>query len=241
MKGVILRFHPEARIVDLCHQVAPYDLTGACLTLAASYRYFPEGTVHVVVVDPGVGGARRAILAEADQWLFLAPDNGVLELVYQRHSARVRALRVEEFGLHPVSKTFHGRDVFAPAAGWLAQGTPAEQLGDPIENFVRLSLPRPQQAGLRRWEGVVLKVDHFGNLVTNFEPSDLPPAFLMTIGEAEVRTLRPTYEDAAPGELFAIIGSAGYVEISMNQASAAAALDARAGTAVEIVDRGVIE
>jgi S-adenosylmethionine hydrolase len=241
MKGVILRCHPGARIVDLCHLVEPYDLTGACLTLAASYSYFPPGTVHVVVVDPGVGGPRRAILAEAGEWLFLAPDNGVLELVYRRHAARVRELRHEQFALEPLSHTFHGRDVFAPAAGLLAKGTPAEELGDPIQDFVRLPLPGPRPIAGQGIEGIVLKVDRFGNLITNLQPGDLPPAFVLTVGEAKVRTLRPAYEDAAPGEMFTIIGSSGYVEISINQGSAADAAQAGAGSVVEVVSGGVVE
>ena len=129
VKGVILAENPAARIVDLCHQIEPYDLVGAALAVAASYPYFPQGTVHVVVVDPGVGSARRAILAEAAGDLFLSPDNGVLELIYQRHKHVVRALWTEKFALEPTSNTFHGRDVFAPAAALLSKGTRPNLLG----------------------------------------------------------------------------------------------------------------
>ena len=240
MKGVILRHVPQAQIVDLCHGIEPYDVLGASLLLAASYSYFPPGTVHVVVVDPGVGGARRAILAEAGEWRFVAPDNGVLEMVYQRHRHRVWALRTERFALQPASHTFHGRDIFAPAAAWLLEGTPLDQLGDEIEDFVRLDVPRPRAVGPLT-TGLVLRVDHFGNLITNLQPADLPPAFLITIGETSIQTLRPSYEDAAPGELFAIIGSSGLVEISMNRASAAAAAGAQAGAKVEVLERGAVE
>ena len=239
LKGVILGFNPEARIVDLCHQVEPYDVVGACFTLATSYAYFPPGTVHVVVVDPGVGGARRPILAEAGSWLFLAPDNGVLELVYQRQPHRVRALKPEGFALKPLSNTFHGRDIFAPAAGLLSQGVPPERLGEPIEDFTRLDLPRPRPAGPGVLQGVVLKVDRFGNLITNLQPSDLPTVFVITVGEAQVRVLRPFYEAAAPGEMFAITGSSGYLEISMNQASAAEVAGVGAGAPIEVADPGL--
>ena len=235
VKGVILGVNPQARIVDLCHQIEPFDLIGGCLTLAASYSYFPPETVHVVVVDPGVGSARRAIAARAGSWLFVAPDNGVLELIYQRHPHRVWSLRAEEFALKPISNTFQGRDVFAPAAGLLSKGVAAEQLGDPVDDFVRLEIPRPRQVAPGRRQGVVLKVDRFGNLITNFQPGDLPAGFCLSVGKAQVRSLRPSYAAAAPGEIFAIAGSSGYLEISIQEASAAAATGARAGTAVELI------
>ena len=234
MKGVILRHNPAARIVDLCHQIEPYDLVGAALTLAASYPYFPEGTVHLVVVDPGVGAARRVIAAEAAGSLFLAPDNGVLEVVYQRHRHVVWALRTEEFALQPTSNTFHGRDVFAPAAALLSQGTSSAQLGALLEDYVRLDIPRPRRLDAERLEGSVLKVDRFGNLITNLEPADLPPAFQIAIGGARIAALHPNYAAAATGQVFAIQGSSGYIEISMKQASAAATLGAGPGTPLEV-------
>jgi hypothetical protein len=232
VKGVILGVNPTAQIVDLCHQVEPYDVLGACLALAASYPYFAAESVHVVVVDPGVGSARRAIAVEADGRVFLAPDNGVLELVYRRHRHRVFALRVEEFALRPLSYTFHGRDVFAPAAGVLSKGTPPERLGDPIGDYARLDFPVPRPAGPARVEGVVLKVDRFGNLVTNFPVADLEERLRLVISNVRIETLRTSYAGAARGEIFAIAGSSGYLEISMNQASAAEALGARRGTPV---------
>ncbi len=234
MKGVILRRHPQARIVDLCHGIEPYDLLGAALTLAAAYPYFPEGAVHVVVVDPGVGSARRALVAEAAGSLFVAPDNGVLELVYQRHPHLVRALRTELFALQPTSQTFHGRDVFAPAAAMLARGTPADSLGEPILDYRRLDLPSPRRLEPHRLQAQILKADRFGNLITNLRPSDLPAAFEIAIGPARITVLRPNYAAAAEGEIFAIQGSSGYIEISMRQASAAQALGAGAGTVVEV-------
>jgi S-adenosylmethionine hydrolase len=238
VKGVILGINPEARIVDLCHQIEPYDLVGAAITLAASYRYFPPGTVHLVVVDPGVGSERRAIVAEAGSWLFVAPDNGVLELVYQRHPHRVWSLRTEEIALQPVSNTFHARDIFAPASARLSLGAAPEQIGDRIHDFVRAEIPCPRQSGPRTRQGVVLKVDRFGNLITNFQPADLPTSFLITVGDARIQTLRSSYAAAAPGEVFAIAGSSGFLEISTNQGSAAAATGVRRGAMVEVVDTG---
>jgi S-adenosylmethionine hydrolase len=241
MKAVILSLNAEAQIVDLCHQIEPYDLLGAALCLGASYTYFPAKTVHLVVVDPGVGSSRRAIVAEAGSWLFVAPDNGVLELIYQRHPHKVWALRTEEFALRPTSQTFHGRDIFAPAAALLSKNTQPSQLGDPIDDFVRLTIPRPASLGSGNRRGTVLKVDRFGNLITNLQLSDLPGKFLLKVGDAQVKTLRPSYAAAAPGEVFLIAGSSGYLEISMNQGSAAEATGAKAGAAIEMVDTGIPE
>ena len=234
VKGVILRCNPQARIVDLCHQIEPYDRVGAALTLAASYPYFPEGAVHVVVVDPGVGSARRALVAEAAGSLFVAPDNGVLELVYQRHPHVVRALRTETFALQPTSQTFHGRDVFAPAAALLSRGSDPGGLGERIQDYQRLDLPRPRRLDPQRLEGRILKADRFGNLITNLHPADLPAAFQIVVGGARIATLQPDYASAGDGEVFAIQGSSGYIEISIKQASAAQALGAGPGTALEV-------
>ena len=241
MKGVILGINPGVHIVDLCHQVEPYDILGGALTLAAAYSYFPPRTVHVVVVDPGVGTSRRPIAAEAGSWLFVAPDNGVLELVFRRHAAKVWSLRAGQFALKPTSSTFHGRDVFAPAAALLAQGAAPGELGNPVDDFVRLAIPEPRVVSARLKEGVVLKVDRFGNLITNLPVEDLPAGFAVTVGEAQIQTLRPSYAAGAPGEVFLIAGSSGYLEISMNQGSAAEATSARAGSLVVMADSGVKE
>lgn len=241
MKGVILGINPNARIVDLCHQVDAYDVLGAALILAAAYSYFPPRTVHVVVVDPGVGSLRRPIAAEAGPWLFVAPDNGILELVFRRHAPKVWSLRIDEFALKPTSSTFHGRDVFAPAAALLSQGVAPGRIGDPIEDFVRLAIPEPRPVSPKVREGVVLKVDRFGNLITNLPVEDLRSGFVVTVGETQIQTLRPSYAAGAPGEVFLIAGSSGYLEISMNQGSAAEATGVRAGAVVTMADSGVKE
>src|SRR5262249_50385705 len=226
VKGVILGSNPDARLVDLSHAVEPFDVVGACLTLAASYSYFPAGTVHLVVVDPGVGSSRRPIAARAGSWLFVAPDNGVLELVYPRHRAAAWSRAANHSALQPISNPFHARDIFAPAAALLSKGTPPERLGDPIDDFARLGIPRPRPLASRRLEGIVLKVDRFGNLITNFRQDDLPTRFTITVGEALVQTLRHSYAPAAPREIFALSGRSGYLENSLNQGSAAEATSA---------------
>jgi len=174
LKGVILKINPDVTIVDISHDVTPYDLLDGALTIGSSYAYFPPRTIHVVVVDPGVGTARRPLLVTGDTQYFVAPDNGVLSLVYEREAnILVRHANVEHYYLQPVSKTFHGRDVFAPVAAWLAKGSQASAMGEEITDYKKFAMPKPKSAdGLSK--GVVLRVDSFGNLITNFRPEDLP-------------------------------------------------------------------
>ena len=174
LKGVILKIQPEAQIVDINHSVLPYDVLDGALSIGAAYRYFPARTVHIVVVDPGVGTPRRPIIATANNQYFVAPDNGVLSVVYGRENpVLVHHVTSEHYFLRPVSATFHGRDIFAPVAAWLTKNWQTEAFGEVIEDFTRFAVPKPkaQQGALR---GAVLRVDHFGNLMTNFTSEDLP-------------------------------------------------------------------
>ncbi len=242
MKGVILNINPAAEIVDICHAVQSYDVLEGALTLAQAYAYFPAGTVHLVVVDPGVGTARRPIVVDTGRYQFVAPDNGVLSLVYEREErVTVRHVTAEHYFLQPVSATFHGRDIFAPVAGWISKGIDLPKLGDEITDYVRFTLPRPKSAGDKTVKGVVLRVDKFGNLITNFTAEDLKEfspggasAFRMAVGKGEVRALRDTFAAGAPGEVFAIVGSTGFVEIVTNRGSAAHALGANKGSEVTV-------
>src|SRR6266478_1553097 len=174
LKGVILKINPDVTIVDISHDVTPYDLLDGALTIGSSYPYFPPRTIHVVVVDPGVGTERRPLLVSGQNQYFLAPDNGVLSGVFEKEETfLVRHLTAEHYFLHPVSNTFHGRDVFAAVAGWLSKNWQPGSMGEEITDFKRFALPRPKEAdGLLK--GVVLKVDSFGNLITNFREEDLP-------------------------------------------------------------------
>jgi hypothetical protein len=247
VKGVILNIAPEAEIVDISHSVKPFDVLDGAFTIAQAYSYFPAGTVHLVVVDPGVGTARRPLLANTERQRFVAPDNGVLSLVYSREQrCRVHHITAEHYYLQPVSQTFHARDVFAPVVAYLAKGVPPEKFGEAVEDFSRLELPQPTVVNPRTLRGVVLKVDHFGNLITNLTPQNAaplfqtpPPPFRIVVGKQEIRSLKAAYADGAPGELFAILGSTGHLEIAARQASAARALGAVAGTgaglAVDVV------
>jgi S-adenosylmethionine hydrolase len=243
MKGVILDVHPQARIFDICHSVQAFDVLDGALTIAQSYRYFPSETIHVVVVDPGVGSQRRPILVTTERHLFIAPDNGVLSLVYEREERlSVRHITSEHYFLQPVSATFHGRDVFARVAGYLSKGVETQKFGDEITDFVRFAAPKPKAINERMLRGVVLKVDKFGNIVTNITPAeapalfqDEPPSFKIMVGSNEIAKINHSYAEGAPGEPFGILGSMGFLEIAINRGSAAQALGAQKGTEIGIM------
>jgi S-adenosylmethionine hydrolase len=225
MKGVILSICPEAHIADISHGVAPFAITEGAFLIAQVYRYFPKKTVHVVVVDPGVGTIRRPILLEAAGQYFIAPDNGVLAMVYAREKHKIRAITNDKFFLKPVSLTFHGRDIFAPVAAHMAAGAAPPRIGKRIEDYVRPSFEKPQPSGKRSWSGRVLHIDRFGNIITNFHVDDFPDLargpFRVTLGTRHVDRLARNYAERPPGELFVIAGSSGYLEVSVNQGSAA--------------------
>ncbi|HEX4996986.1 MAG TPA: SAM-dependent chlorinase/fluorinase [Terriglobia bacterium] len=231
MKGVILGLASAANIVDLTHDIPSYDIQGGAFALASAVRHFPEGTVHVVVVDPGVGGARFPIAAERGGQRFVGPDNGVLSLALGMLEGEMAAHRIanESWFRHPVSQTFHGRDIFAPTAAHLALGEPVSAAGPRIGAIAQLTPPGNQGRGAR-----VLNIDKFGNIVTSLRPGELGRGFGLRIGGREVRGLLSSYEDAPTGELFAIEGSAGFVEISLKEDSAALALSVRRGAQIEV-------
>jgi S-adenosylmethionine hydrolase len=242
VKGVILNLCPDAELIDISHAVDAFDILDGALTIASAYSYFPAGTVHLVVVDPGVGTARRPIIATANQHRFVAPDNGVLSLIYDREErVHVHHVTADHYFLQPISQTFHARDVFAPVAASLAKGVEADKLGSEIQDFVRLPLPQPHAMAQNAIRGQVLKVDRFGNLITNLTPQLLPallqpvpPAFKITIAGREISALCSAYGQGAPGHLFAILGSMGYFEIAANQASAAQMLGAGKGAEINL-------
>src|SRR5271167_3643001 len=178
MHGVVLNIHPETTVVDISHAVHSYDLLDGALTIAQAYRFFPPRTVHVVVVDPGVGSRRRPIIVETDDYVFVAPDNGVLSLVEAREPKfSVRHITAERYFLHPVSQTFHGRDVFAPVAGWLSKGVAPSDFGPEISDYARIALPQVEHVAANSLRGVVIRVDKFGNLITNLTEQHVPALF----------------------------------------------------------------
>jgi len=243
MKGVILDIVPDAQIVDICHAVQAFDVLDGALTISQAYSYFPNRTVHVVVVDPGVGTARRPIIASCDKYHFVAPDNGVLSLIYAREERmHVRHITAEHYYLQPVSNTFHARDIFAPVAAWLAKEVDAQKFGEEVQEYVRFSAPKPKAVEQNRLRGVVLKVDRFGNLITNFTPQDAPllfgtekTGFKIVVGNREITEMRNAYSEGAPGEVFGILGSMGFLEIAANRAAAAQLTGAGKGNEVSII------
>ena len=242
IKGVILNISPELEIVDISHSVQAFDVLDGALTIAQAYSYFPSGTVHLVVVDPGVGTARRPILVTSDRHHFVAPDNGVLSMVYAREERlHIRHVTAEHYSLQPISNTFHARDIFAPVAAWLAKGVDSEKFGDEITDFVRFNPPKPKSVNGNTLRGVILKVDRFGNLVTNITPQDAPMLFAsrtraVQVGGRQARDyeILPNYSEGSPGEVFGILGSMGYLEIAANRGSAAKIVGSGKGSEVTI-------
>lgn len=242
MKGVIYSINPTARVVDITNAVQSFDVLDGAIAVSQAYSYFPKDTVHVVVVDPGVGGPRRPIIATVGQYVFVAPDNGVLSLVYEREErVSVRHVTSEHYFHHPVSNTFHGRDIFAPVAAYLSKGVDTAKFGEEITDFVRFLSPKPKASGENAWKGMVLKTDKFGNLITNISPKDIPQifdgsskAFKITVGKAEVMKLVSTYGEGAPGELVALLGSTGFLEISANKGAASRVAGADKGSEVTV-------
>ena len=226
MKGVIGGICPTAGIVDLSHEVEPYQIAQAAYLLAQSWRWFRPGTVHVAVVDPGVGSQRRAIAAAADGHRFVLPDNGLLSLLSFDSAPRARHITNKALFLHPVSRTFHGRDIFAPAAAHLAGGAEFESVGPPIEDWVRLPISAAP---------TVLHIDRFGNIVTSLRAKDHQRGNTIQIGDHQVASLAAHYEGAATGALFLIEGSGEYLEISLRQASAADLIGSRVGDPIRVL------
>jgi S-adenosylmethionine hydrolase len=243
MHGVVLNISPATPMADICHAITSYDVLEGAWTIAQAYRFFPPRTVHVVVVDPGVGSARRAILAETESHVFVAPDNGVLSLVEAREPKfAVRHITAERYFLNPVSQTFHGRDIFSPVAAWLSKGIAPAEFGPEINDYLRLPVPVVERVGDNSLKGVVLKVDKFGNLITNIGEQEAPELFrnaspavnILIAGKTLIRVCR-SYAAGGEEELFGIIGSSGYLEIAAKQASAAEKLGAEVGSPVGVV------
>ena len=239
MKGVILNINPAARIVDINHSVVPFDILDGALSLANAYKYFPSRTIHIIVVDPGVGTARRPIMVSGEKQFFVAPDNGVLSMIYERESCTVRHITAEHYFLNPVSPTFHGRDIFAPTAAWLSKTFQTEAFGEVVTDHVRFTLPKAKANGTAV-KGVVLRVDAFGNLMTNLTAEDIPIGALeggpvkLAVNGKQVLKFAQTFASGNPGEPIAVLGSAGYVEIAVNRGNAARALGANRGAEVTL-------
>ena len=239
MKGVILNINPQVEIVDITHAVPSQDVHGAAFLVDSTCRYFPGGTIHVVVVDPGVGSQRRAIICQTDTAYFVCPDNGILSYVLGNDTAhRVIALGNTDYWLSEVSNTFHGRDIFAPVAAHLSRGISLSKFGHVANNVVRLPIPMPQVTQTEII-GIIIWIDRFGNLITNLtsdmlESCGMDNGFVIRAGMAELSKLNSAYAESEEGACLAIIGSSGYLEISVNQGSAARILGLKRNDVIEV-------
>jgi S-adenosyl-L-methionine hydrolase (adenosine-forming) len=243
MKGVIMTRSAKSVLVDITHAISPQDVEAAAFTLNAAYPYFPAGSIHLAVVDPGVGSERRAVMVEAAGHLFVGPDNGLFTLILdQVPTARVRHLTNAAYFLPNPSSTFHGRDIFAPMAAALAEGVSPEDLGPTIQDPVRFAITRCESMADGTLAGKIMHIDHFGNCVTNL-PSDrlLAPSatrsFCLRVKQFKIRKVAGSYSEgvARPGMPFLICGSAGFLEISVQSSSAARELRIKVGEPVLLV------
>ena len=256
MKGVILDINPEARLIDICHTVKPQNITQAAFILSTAYRYLPKKTIHLVVVDPGVGTERRAIILRIKHGTFVAPDNGVLSYVIQEYlnetvtengrysikgknkageSIEVVHITNPRFWRSPVSPTFHGRDIFAPVAAALSLGFPPVEFGEPQTSLEMLSLPRPEKRPGGSLVGHIIHIDNFGNLITDIRGDDLPPADQIDTIDVCNRFISGMVRTYAEGNgLIALIGSSGYLELCLKGGNAASLLDAKVGDEVRL-------
>ncbi|MBM4461956.1 MAG: SAM-dependent chlorinase/fluorinase [Chloroflexi bacterium] len=254
VKGVILGINPKATVVDISHFIEPQNIRQAAFVLGTVYCYFPRDTIHMVIVDPEVGSRRRAIILKTQEALFVAPDNGVLSYVLHHASPGgmsseaaltvlppgVMAVEITnpKFWHHPVSTTFHGRDIFAPVTAHLSLGVPLQEFGEPTMSLQVFPPPRPRLGPGGELVGQVLHVDIFGNVITSIRQQDLRPGrFHLQIAGRRIESLAATYANAEIDQLHAVVGSSGYVEVAVRNGSAAALLGVKIGDEVEINNR----
>jgi S-adenosylmethionine hydrolase len=236
MKGVILSINPDANIVDITHDISPQNVDEAAFVLNRAYSYFPEGTIHVAVVDPGVGSQRAILAVRTPRFIFLGPDNGLLKyILYDHTDADVFRLTNPVYFLKSISHTFHGRDIFAPAAAHISRGIALEKMGEPFRDYVVGDIRHPTQAqdGIT---GQIIYIDKFGNAITNIEESQIGNRknIRIRMKEYEFNRLCKTYKDVPVGESLALIGSGGTVEISIHQGNAKDAMKLSVGDSISV-------
>lgn len=238
MKGVLLSICPKATIVDLTHELPPYDVNEAAFVFEQARRWFPKKTIHVAVVDPGVGSTRRPLLVETGGHYLVGPDNGIFTYALGTSGAKARLLSNEKLFLKPVSATFHGRDIFAPCAAHLAAGVPPAKFGKLVKDALRLNLGTNQRISKRQWSGTVLRADRFGNLITSFTIGEFgwlaDRPFEILVGFEKVSKRVTHFAECEYGELYAMVGSSGYIEIVQREASAAKRLGVVSGAPVDV-------
>lgn len=239
MKGVILGICPQAELIDISHEITPFSIEEGAYTLAQAWRCFPKGTIHLAVVDPGVGTAREPIIVSVMGHLFVLPNNGLITLVLKSSPlSRTTHITNDRFFRKPVSDTFHGRDVFAPVAAYLATGLPPSKFGSVMSGTLSGALEKPKPTGPNSWQGVVLKIDQFGNVISNLDweicGAIATSPFRLKIGRTVVKQFCHTYGSAPSGQFFALKGSGGYIEVSLNQSHAASRLRVMPGSPLEL-------
>jgi len=242
MKGVIAAVNPRARVYDLTHALALGDIRAGAFALMVSCGFFPPGTIHVVVVDPGVGSARRILCARTKNHTFLAPDNGILSWILERDPAlAVHSVEEKKFFLHAVSSTFHGRDIFAPVAAHLSLGVRVEDLGPAVapDAYTRIEFPKPVQADPHTLRGKILYIDRFGNGISNISADDLigldPAALRIDVLANSIKGVSRSYVAALPGTAIALLGSTGFLEIACSVGSAAKRFGLKVGENVTVI------
>jgi S-adenosylmethionine hydrolase len=236
VKGVIKRINPQAEIVDITHEVDSYDILGAAFALNNFYRYFPKGTIHLAVVDPGVGGLRQPILVKTKDFFFVGPDNGIFSFIYQiEEITDIIVISDQKYFLAEPSRTFHARDVFAPVAAYLSLGIKIDEFGSPAKECMKFVIPEPESRG-KSLKGEIIHIDRFGNLITN-----IPADFLenkkhaeIRVGKGSIKGMSRSYFAIKEKELGALIGSSNFLELAVNQGSAQKLLKANVGDSVRI-------
>ncbi len=238
LHGVIASIAPATRVVDITHEVPPFAIATGTFLLEQAWPYFPAGTIHVAIVDPGVGSERRPLLVSAGGHHFIGPDNGLFSFLYGLSGVKVRVLNQPRYWLPETSNTFHGRDIFAPVAAHLAMGITPARLGKRITDAQRTPALQPVRHSRRAWTGAVLHVDHFGNLITNYRVADFPAlrqqAFGLTVGLEQTDLFASTYAACPPELLCVIPGSSGYYEVALANGSAARRTGLVAGSPLEL-------
>ena len=255
VRGVILDINPKVPIVDICHSIEPQNVLQAAFILSTAHHYFPKGTIHIAIVDPGVGSQRQAIILKTPSAFFIAPDNGILSYILdelcttpaRQHPSTPTVLEQKELGENleaiaitnqdywrrPVSTTFHGRDIFAPIAAHLSLGIPSQKLGESINHLHAFPIPKPYHDTKEKLVGQILHIDNFGNLITNIRNSELPDDnVIIEISNQCIHGLSQFYSQG--DGLAAITGSNGYLEISLRNGSAATFLDSRVGDKIRL-------
>jgi S-adenosylmethionine hydrolase len=247
LKGVILKINPQALIIDISNDITPMDIWEGAFTLRSAYSHFPKGTVHLAVVDPGVGSGRKPIVVVTESYYFVGPDNGLFSLIYQEaERIRVHHVTANHYFLPSPGPTFHGRDIFAPVAGWLSKGIPSGNFGEEITDYTKLNIPVPKGTA-NSIEGHVVHIDRFGNIITNITYSNIQPLLpegadpgivTVSITGKEIKGLKKYYAEAKPGEPGAIVNSSGALEIFMFKQNARSALSIKRGEAVRLTIPG---